>query len=170
MNAPRTPDSGVSLHRSLAVLVGSACAISLITFGLRSIFGLFTDPVVQGQGWSREVFALAIAIQNLFWGIGQPFAGALVDRFGPVRPLAVGGVLSALGIAVMAVAPSPLGLQLSAGALVGLGTTLANGCTSGHGVCGVARLSKRSIVATVSFMGAGMAAVYLVRRLMEASS
>lgn len=126
MNAPRTPDSGVSLHRSLAVLVGSACAISLITFGLRSIFGLFTDPVVQGQGWSREVFALAIAIQNLFWGIGQPFAGALVDRFGPVRPLAVGGVLYALGIAVMAVAPSPLELQLSAGVLVGLGMSGAS--------------------------------------------
>lgn len=126
MNAPLASDSGDSLRRSLAVLVGCACAISLITFGLRSIFGLFTDPVVQGQGWSREVFALAIAVQNLFWGIGQPFAGALVDRFGPVRPLAAGGVLYALGIAVMAVAPSPLGLQLSAGVLVGLGMSGAS--------------------------------------------
>jgi uncharacterized membrane protein YedE/YeeE len=66
--------------------------------------------------------------------------------------------------------PVSLGVAVVAGALVGLGTTLANGCTSGHGVCGIGRFSRRSMVATASFIGAGMAAVYAVRKLMEVSS
>ncbi|MBB3189990.1 MFS transporter [Halomonas cerina] len=107
--------------RSLGLLILCACVISLVTFGLRSIFGLFTDSVSAAHGWSREVFALAIALQNLFWGIGQPFAGALVDRFGPARVLAAGGVLYALGVAAMAFSTTPLELHLSAGVLVGLG-------------------------------------------------
>ena len=69
------------------------CLISLLTFGLRSSFGLFTGPVSTSHGWSREVFALAMAIQNLAWGIGQPLGGALADRFGPARVLAGGGIL-----------------------------------------------------------------------------
>ena len=84
--------------------------------------------------------------------------------------LAGGFVLSLALPSAFAASPVSLGVAVLAGALVGLGTTLANGCTSGHGVCGVARLSRRSIVATISFMGAGMAAVYLVRRLMEVGS
>lgn len=110
----------------LMVLIGCACAISLITFGLRSIFGLFTDPVVQSHGWSREVFAVAIAVQNLFWGLGQPFAGMLVDRFGPIRVLAVGGILYAGGTASMALTSTPVGLHLGTGVLVGLGMSGAS--------------------------------------------
>ncbi|MDN3519551.1 MFS transporter [Aquisalimonas lutea] len=119
----RTPEipAGSSLPLSLLVLVGCACGISLITFGVRSIFGLFTDPVVATHAWSRDVFALAIALQNLVWGLTQPFAGALVDRFGPVRVLAAGGLVYALGIVLMAVGTTPLELHLSAGVLVGLG-------------------------------------------------
>lgn len=109
-----------------AVLIGCACAISLITFGVRSVFGLFIDPVVHSDGWSREVFALAIAIQNLFWGLGQPFAGMLVDRFGPIRVLAVGGILYAAGTASMAMTTTPLGLHLGIGVLVGLGMSGAS--------------------------------------------
>jgi MFS family permease len=111
--APTTPP--------LLVLVGCACAISLITFGVRSIFGLFTDPVVDTHGWTRETFAFAIALQNLMWGLTQPFAGALVDRYGPVRVLVTGAVCYATGLALMAVSASPLTLTLSAGVLVGLG-------------------------------------------------
>ena len=88
---------------------------------MRSIFGLFTDPVVETYGWSREVFALAIAIQNLIWGLTQPFAGALVDRFGPIRVLVTGGIVYTAGVALMAVSSSPLELHLTAGVMVGLG-------------------------------------------------
>jgi MFS family permease len=73
------------------------------------------------HGWSREVFALAMAIQNLGWGVAQPLGGALADRFGPARVLAGGGLLYALGLALMAVSTTAAALHLSAGLLVGLG-------------------------------------------------
>ncbi len=107
--------------RALAVVVTAACLIALITNGMRTTFGLFTEPLSVGRGWSREVFALAIAIQNLVWGIGQPFAGALADRLGSARVLAAGTVLYVLGIIFMSFSTSPLALNLTAGVLIGLG-------------------------------------------------
>jgi predicted MFS family arabinose efflux permease len=111
-------DSG---WRTPAVVVVCGCLIALLTFGVRAGFGLFTAPISQAHGWGREVFALAIAIQNLLWGAGQPFAGALADRFGSARVLAAGGLLYAVGVALMAVADTPLQMHLSAGVLIGLG-------------------------------------------------
>ena len=73
------------------------------------------------RGWDREAFAFAIAIQNLMWGLGQPVAGAVADRFGAGRVLAVGGVLYAAGTALMAVSTSPAALALTGGVLIGLG-------------------------------------------------
>ena len=61
----------------------AACLIALIGFGIRSSFGLYLDPMTVAKGWSRETFALAMAIQNLLWGIGVPVAGAIADRYGP---------------------------------------------------------------------------------------
>jgi MFS family permease len=107
--------------RTPAVVVGCGCVIAVLTFGIRSSFGLFTAPISEAHGWGREVFALAIALQNLIWGVGQPFAGVLADRFGSARVLAVGGALYALGVALMAVADTPLGMNLTAGVLIGLG-------------------------------------------------
>jgi len=100
--------------------------IALITYGLRTSFGLFATPISEGRGWSPEVFALAIAIQNLLWGMGQPFAGAVADRYGSARVLATGGVVYAAGVALMAVSPSPLAFNLTAGVLVGLGLSGAS--------------------------------------------
>ncbi len=113
------PEAGRAAPLVLILLCG--CLISLLTFGLRSSFGLFTGPVSMTHGWSREVFALAMAIQNLAWGIGQPLGGALADRFGPARVLAGGGALYALGLALMAFSATPGALHLSAGVLVGFG-------------------------------------------------
>ena len=64
------------------MIVASGCLISLISYCLRTSFGLFAEPISGERGWGMEVFALAIAIQNLIWGIGQPFAGAVADRYG----------------------------------------------------------------------------------------
>jgi len=97
------------------------CLIALITYGLRTSFGLFAAPISEGRGWSPEVFALAIAIQNIVWGIGQPFAGAIADRYGSARILAAGGVVYGAGVALMAVSPTPAAFNLTAGVLVGLG-------------------------------------------------
>lgn len=83
--------------------------------------GLFTTPISEANGWGRDIFALAIAIQNLAWGIGQPFAGAIADRLGPMRVLAGGGLLYAAGLALMAAAQDPLTLHVSAGVLIGFG-------------------------------------------------
>ncbi len=107
-------------HRPGVVIV-CGCLIAIISFGVRSSFGLFTEPLTITRGWSREVFAFAIAIQNLIWGVGQPFAGAIADRFGSALVLAVGGLLYAAGVALMAVSTDPISLQLTAGVLVGLG-------------------------------------------------
>jgi MFS family permease len=105
--------------RNLVIVAG--CLIALIGFGARTSFGLFTEPLSVLRGWDRETFALAIAIQNLLWGIGQPFAGALADRFGAARVLAAGGAVYALGIVLMAVSTSAGTLALTGGVLVGLG-------------------------------------------------
>lgn len=112
--------------RRPAVIIAFGCGIALISFGLRSSLGLFTEPLSVGRGWGREVFALAIALQNLVWGLGQPFAGAIADRFGNAKVLAAGGVLYALGIALMALAATPGTLYLSGGVLVGLGLSGAS--------------------------------------------
>ena len=107
--------------RGPALVMAAACAIAVVGFGARSIFGLFLEPMSAARGWGRETFALALAIQNLVWGASLPVAGALSDRFGPSRVLAAGAVVYALGIRAMAGTESPALLQLTAGILVGVG-------------------------------------------------
>jgi MFS family permease len=112
--------------RTPAVIILCGCLISLLGFGPRSSFGFFLTPMSQANGWGRDVFALAFAIQNLLWGIGQPFAGAVADRFGMVRVLTVGALLYAAGLALMTYTTSPIALQTTAGVLVGFGLS---GCS-----------------------------------------
>jgi MFS family permease len=107
--------------RTPAVLITVGCAIAMIAFGPRSALGQFLTPMSFGHGWGRETFSFAIAIQNLLWGATQPFAGAVADRFGPVRVLCAGAILYAIGLAWMANANSIVALDLSAGVLIGFG-------------------------------------------------
>jgi MFS family permease len=107
--------------RTPTMVIAAGCAIAVVTFGTRTSFGLFTAPLTDLRGWDREAFALAIAIQNLLWGLGQPFAGAIADRYGAGRVLAVGGALYALGVALMSVSTTPAQFALSGGVIVGLG-------------------------------------------------
>ena len=110
-----------SLRRKIWIVVAVGCLISMLGFGIRANFGLFLAPMSADLGWGREVFALAIAIQHLMWGIGQPIAGMIADRFGTARVLAVGGLLYAIGIYGMAQASTPMMFHLTGGLLVGLG-------------------------------------------------
>jgi MFS family permease len=98
----------------------------MISFGPRSSLGFFLTPLSQTNHWGRDVFAFAVAIQNLLWGIGQPFAGAIADRFGTNRVLCVGAIFYALGLVIMAQSTTPEALDLSAGVLIGLGLS---GCS-----------------------------------------
>ena len=107
-------------RHSLLIIVLGALVISL-AMGLRHGFGLFLEPMSSELGWGRGVFAFALALQNLLWGLSQPFAGALADRFGAARVVVVGGTLYALGLLFMGVSESALGMTLSAGVLIGLG-------------------------------------------------
>ena len=112
--------------RTPAVIVLCGCLVSMLSFGPRATLGFFLTPQSQANGWGRDVFALAFALQNLLWGIGQPFAGAVADRFGMVRVLSVGALMYAAGLALMAYTTSPLTLQVTAGVLVGFGLS---GCS-----------------------------------------
>ena len=102
------------------VLLGSALILAL-SLGVRHGFGLFLPPMSAQFGWGREVFAFAIALQNLIWGLAQPFTGALADRFGAAKVVIVGGLLYAVGLLLMGLSDSPLSLSLSAGLLIGIG-------------------------------------------------
>ncbi|SFP91804.1 MFS transporter [Pseudomonas borbori] len=102
------------------VLLGASLILAL-SLGIRHGFGLFLPPMSIEFGWGREVFAFAIALQNLIWGLTQPFTGALADRFGAQRTVIVGGILYALGLVCMGLADSPWTLSLSAGLLIGIG-------------------------------------------------
>lgn len=112
------------LSPELIIAVGAA--IALISFGPRASAGLFQLPMSAEYGWSREVFSLAIAVQNLLWGVGQPFAGAVADRFGAVRVLCAGALVYALGLVLMGTATTPGGMYLGAGVLIGFGLS---GCS-----------------------------------------
>ncbi|SEF63596.1 MFS transporter [Bosea lathyri] len=103
------------------VIVAAGCMIALITFGPRASAGLFQIPMTTEFGWGRDTFSIAIALQNLLWGLGAPFAGAVADRFGTVRVLCFGAVLYAAGLIVMAYASTPLTMHLGAGVLIGFG-------------------------------------------------
>ena len=103
------------------VIVTAGCLIVLITFGVRAGFGVFLAPLSADLGWGREVFAFAIAIQNLVWGAAQPVAGGIADRYGSGRVLAAGGALYAAGVYLMSVSTTPFEMQMSAGVLIGLG-------------------------------------------------
>jgi len=108
------------------IIVVCGCLIALITFGPRASSGLFQLPMITEYGWGRDTFGFAIAIQNLLWGVGQPFAGAVADRFGALRVLCVGALLYALGLVVMAYATTPGVLHIGAGVLIGFGLS---GCS-----------------------------------------
>jgi MFS family permease len=118
-------DAGVGWRTPL-VVVTCGCLIAMISFGPRSSLGFFLTPLSQANHWDREVFSVALAIQNLLWGIGQPFAGGIADRFGSTRVLAIGAACYALGLVLMAHSTTPALLNLSAGALIGLGLS---GCS-----------------------------------------
>jgi MFS family permease len=120
------PASSVTGWRTPVVVIVCGCAIALLGFGPRSALGFFIQPMGHEFSWGRDVFGLAFAVQNLLWGLGQPIAGAIADRFGIFRVMFVGAVLYAGGLLMMRYAATPLSLNLGAGVLIGFGLS---GCS-----------------------------------------
>ena len=126
-SAPLATPDGPPRLSALQVL---ACGAFIVTMsmGIRHGFGLWLQPITQAQGWTRETFAFAMAVQNLSWGVFGIFAGMLADRFGGFRVLTGGAVLYALGLLGMALTTSTLMFTLTTGILIGAaqaGTTYA---------------------------------------------
>src|SRR5258707_15732440 len=113
MLAFRKPGPGV-------MLVCASLSLTL-PLGTPHSFGLFLQPMSMANGWGREVFGFAVAVQNLLWGLSQPLTGMLADRFGARRVLFAGGLLFALGLVFMANSTTPLGLTLAIGIFVVIG-------------------------------------------------
>jgi MFS family permease len=103
------------------LIIGFGCLISLMSFGPRSSLGFFLTPMSVANHWTRDVFAFALALQNLLWGIGQPLAGIIADRFGTGRVICAGGLMYAAGLALMSQANGASALDVSAGVLIGFG-------------------------------------------------
>lgn len=112
--------------RTPAVIVVCGCIVALLGFGPRSALGFFLTPMSELNNWGRDVFAFALAVQNLLWGVGQPFAGAIADRYGATRVLVAGTLLYSAGLFLMAYSTTPATLTLSAGVLIGFGLS---GCS-----------------------------------------
>jgi len=107
--------------RTPTVVLVCSSFILMLGVGVRHGFGLFLQPITSDLHWTRETFALALAVQNLVWGATQPLAGMLADKYGSARVVVVGALLYALGLALMAHPGSPLQFVLSAGLLIGTG-------------------------------------------------
>lgn len=123
---PLSPQQPRPAWRTPAVIITAGCLLALLSFGIRASFGLFLAPMSGDFGWGREVFAVAIAVQNLLWGLCQPVAGAVADRYGSGRVLAGGALIYAAGLFLMAGVSTPGALTLSAGVLVGVGISGAS--------------------------------------------
>src|SRR5574343_152346 len=130
-NAASRYIAGMSLSPpKLSMFQVLACGAAIVTLsmGIRHGFGLWLQPITQAMGWTRESFALALAIQNIAWGLVGVFAGMAADRFGAFRVLVVGAILYGLGLVGMALSPTTLLFALTTGLLIGAaqaGTTYA---------------------------------------------
>jgi len=120
------PASSLAGWRTPLVVIACGCAIGLLSFGPRSSLGFFIQPMSREFAWGRDVFGLALAVQNLLWGLGQPLAGAIADRFGILRVMFAGALLYAAGLLMMRYATTPLSLDIGAGVLIGFGLS---GCS-----------------------------------------
>lgn len=109
----------------IAVII-AGCIIAAIGNGIRTSFGLFTLPMSTDLGLTREGWGMAMAIQNLAWGIAQPFAGAFADRVGTARTVAVGAAIYALGVVLMAFSPNASIMIVTAGIITGVGIAICS--------------------------------------------
>lgn len=106
---------------SFWIIIACGCLIAAITFGPRSAMGFFQLPMLEDTGWSRTTFGLAMALQNLMWGVSQPIMGAISDKYGTWRVITFGIVCYVAGLWMMGNASAPIELHIGGGILIGVG-------------------------------------------------
>ncbi len=146
-------NSAAKSWRTPTLVIVAGCLIAMIGFGARSTFGLYLDPLTATRGWTRETFSLALAIQNLMWGIGLPIAGALADRFGASKVVFAGALIYAFGIYGMSVSESASMFHLTAGVITGTGVAFTAFSLAMAAMARVVGAERRSMV-----LGLGTAA------------
>ena len=145
--------SALARRWPLWLMVISASLIVFFSMGTRNMFGLFLDPISDSMSWGREVFSMTLALQNIMWGVTQPFAGAIADRYGAGKVMALGGVLYAVGILAISFSGVPVAMHLAGGVLIGIAQGLAS---MNIGMAVVARrtpMHRRTLVMSVVTMG-----------------
>jgi predicted MFS family arabinose efflux permease len=154
----------------LAIIAGGA--ITSIGLGIRYSFGLFLDPVIETLGTDRGAFALVIAVQNIVWGVSQPVAGAIADRFGTGKVLAAGGLAFAAAMLLMSTAETTELLMLSAGFLTGVAVAAASFTVVLSAVGRMAPVGRRSMALGVVSAAGSVGQFVLIpitRRLIDAN-
>ncbi|MCB1478597.1 MAG: MFS transporter [Rhodobiaceae bacterium] len=114
-----TPSATTSSWRTPALIIIAGVLIAIVTNGPRTAMGLFLPPMTEANGWSRETFALALALQNIVWGMAQPIAGGFADKYGTSRVIIAGTLVYAVSFLIMSQADAPFILHLSAGVMMG---------------------------------------------------
>ncbi len=163
------PAGSGDLSSAVPIIAGGMVILAL-SFGFRSSFGVFLQPVSDGLGWPRETFSISLAIQSLAWGLGGPLFGAFADRFGERRSLALSAGCYTLGLFIASSAHSPIGQHFGTGLLVGLGCA-----GTGFGLVlaivgrSVPESRRARVLAVTSAAGSiGQFAVVPIARVMEA--
>ncbi|MEP4379203.1 MAG: MFS transporter [Alphaproteobacteria bacterium] len=111
----------LALNRQQVMVMGAGAFLLAVVLGVRQVLGMYLVPMTIDLGWSRELFGIAMGLQNLVWGASQPFIGGLADRYGSGRVIVGGAICYALGVLGMASAITPTELLISGGVLIGLG-------------------------------------------------
>ncbi len=120
MNGSAAPGAAHRSRFPLWVVLVAGGTITSISLGVRSTFGILLEPIADGLGTQTGSIAIAIAVQNLLWGLSQPIAGAASDRFGAAPTLAAGGLLYMLSLLLLSQASSPTMVLLSGGFVTGV--------------------------------------------------
>ncbi len=118
-------DSISPTKSQLNAAIVSGCVVAFLGFGFAATFGVFLAPMTSDLNWGREVFSLSVAVQALMWGIAQPLAGAIADRFGTARVIAFGAVCAGIGFFLRGIVTDPF-LFILTGVLAGIGTGAAS--------------------------------------------
>jgi MFS family permease len=128
--------------------------ILALALGFRQSFGIFLKPMTGDLGYGRETFSLALALQNLVWGITQPFTGWIADKYGTSKALLIGALAYVLGLVFMAYSSTGVGLTLSAGVLIGIGLGGSSFAVIFGALGRAFEARRRSLVLGIAGMGA----------------